>query len=836
MNLQLVRDRMRNHIFVQSALSLMLAISMAGPALAAFPQVLYHHPLGATRGGEATVVLKGSRLGDARQILFDDPGIEVLELKPTDEKSVELKIKTEKDLAPGRYPFRLVTASGVSNLRFLSIGTMPMVMEKEPNNQFDAPQPIPMDCTIEGNVDREDIDYFQVELKAGQRLTVEVEGLRHRWVLNNRDILDPHIAILNEKRFEVASCDDSPLFQQDGVCSFTPEEAGKYVVAIRDSSFGGQKNVCGYRLHVGSFPRPTTIVPAAGMQGDVLNASMIDVDGSVRDVSLQLPTGLIDSDSTGDQGTREWSVISEDDHGVSPTPNWIRVGNLPIVHEVEPNNNHRDAPKCEIPAVLCGVLGEANDFDCFSFECKKGKAYRVQLYARETLRSPLDGVVNVFGPDGKTIKSADDVGGSPDGFLTFSAGVDGFHTVRVYDHLRTGGPLHNYSIEVTHQVPNFKLDLKELRRDEAAIVPVPIGGHGAMVLRATRDGFNEEIEFEIEGLPEGVTAQTFPMPKGRVEIPVVFSASADAKLNGALFDVTGRGKLRDREVTGNLQQNHKIVLGQNRRAMLQHLTDRAAVAVCEAMPFDVELVQPKTPILRRGDKELLVKIQRHEGFDSTVSIKTLYTPPGIAVNNSRKIEKGKTEVIVPVTANANAALGAWPIVMQISYATKRGAATVTTAPIMLDVEMPVFNFSFPRTAAETGTEISLTVGVEKQRDIEGDLEIELVGLPNGVTSPEPIQKATLSDTAVTFPLVIDAKAKTGTHKTLVVRTRVTRDGESFMQTDGQGELRIDKPLPKKEPKAKEKKAEKKPVAKPKAKAAPKPLSRLEQLRQQKEAS
>ena len=641
---------------------------------AAVPNLTHHHPLGTTRGEEATIVLSGVRLGDARQVLFDEPGIEVLEVKPKDEKSVALKIKTDKKLQPGRYSFRLVTESGISNLRFLSVGTMPIVFEKEPNNQFDSPQAIPMDRTVEGNVDREDIDYYQVDLSAGQKLTVEIEGLRHRSELRNRNLFDPYIAIMDKKRFEVASSDDSTLFQQDGVCSFTPTEDGNYVIAVRDSSFGGQKNVCGYRLHVGSFPRPTTIVPAAGVEGDLLSASLIDIDGTVSEISLQLPTNWVDDKTKDGPSTRPWQVIVERDDGMSQTPNSIRVGNLPVVSETEPNGDYRKATKCDIPAVLCGVIGEPGDFDCFSFDCEKGKNYRVQLYARETLRSPLDGVLNVRGPDGKTIKNADDVGGKLDGFVTFKASVAGLHSVKIYDHLRGGGPLHNYLIEVTYQQPGFNLDFKELRRDEAMVVPVPVGGHNAMVVRATRDGFNEEIQFQVDGLPEGVTAQTFPMPKGRVEIPIVLSAKTDATILGTLFSIEGTGKIGDREVRGKLRQYHKIFLGQNRRALLDHFTDRAVTAVIDATPFEIELAQPKTPILRRGSKQLSINIKRSEGFDKPVSIKTLYNPPGLAVNNSRKIEKGKTSVDVPITANANAALGQWPMVMQISYVTKRGTA------------------------------------------------------------------------------------------------------------------------------------------------------------------
>ncbi len=824
----------RRPVVTATLLAAATSLGLFSPAMAAFPIVTYHQPLGVTRGGEATVVLHGDRLSDAREVLFDQPGIEVLECKPIDNKSVELKVKTEATLSPGMYSFRVVTASGATNLRFLSVGTMPTVDEVEPNNDFASPQEIAMNHTVEGNVDREDVDCYRVSLKAGQKLTVEIEGIRHRWSLNNRDILDPYIAILDEKRFEVAVSDDSMLFQQDGVCSFTPEEDGQYTILVRDSSFLGQRNICRYRLHVGSFPRPTTVIPSGGVQGEVLKAKLIDIDGTITDASVQLPTDLITAKNSAASPTQPYPVITEDASGISPSPNWIRVGELPIVTEVEPNNDHRKAPECTVPALLCGVIGEPGDFDCFAFDCKKGEKFRVKLYARETLRSPLDGVMNVFDDKGKTIKSSDDSGGKLDGFFDFTAASDSKQTIRIYDHLRGGSPLHNYLIEVSRLEPSFSIDLKELRRDEAMVVPVPVGGNGAMMVQVKRDQFNEEISLALEGLPEGVTAQTFPVPAGRVEIPVVFTAAADAKITGAYFDVLGEGKRGDTVVSADLQQHHKIVLGQNRRAMLEHSTPKAVMAVCDAMPFSIELVQPKTPVLRRGSKELLVRIKRDEGFENAVYLKTLYNPPGVGVNNSRKIDKGQTEVRIPITANQNAAMGTWPMVMQVSYGTKLGTQTVATAPIMLDVEDSVFNFKFPRAAAETGGETPLSITMEKIRDIEGEMEVQLVGLPNGVTCDAPSQKVTLESTTVTFPLKIAADAKTGLHKTLNVQTRISRDGEIMIQTNGTGEIRIDKPVVKKTPAAEP--AKKAAPPKPKTDAPPKPLSRLEQLRQEKESS
>ena len=58
---------------------------------------------------------------------------------------------------------------------------------------------------MQGVADREDDDYYQVQCKKGQRLSVEVEAMRL-----GRVMFDPYVAILDENRFELAVNDDSP--------------------------------------------------------------------------------------------------------------------------------------------------------------------------------------------------------------------------------------------------------------------------------------------------------------------------------------------------------------------------------------------------------------------------------------------------------------------------------------------------------------------------------------------------------------------------------------------------------------------------------------------------
>jgi hypothetical protein len=789
-------------------------------ASATLPIVLSLEPRGVVRGEETVVKFNGSRLADASEVLCDLPGIEILEVKPVSNSVTEVKLRAAADLTPGLYPIRLITKSGIANLRLLGVGSMPLVMEVEPNNDFAAPQKIELNTTVEGVVKREDVDHYQVQLKAGQTLNVEIEGIRLAYSLRNRDILDPYVAILDEGRFEVASSDDSALLQQDGFCTFTAPADGTYSILVRDSSFLGS-DLGGYRLHVGAFPRPVAVIPAGGPPSSILDAKLILSDGSTRNAKIPLPS----------ENYSRWGVTTQDDSGTAPSPNWIRVNELPVSMEQEPNDDRRKAPDVPVPGACCGVIEKPGDYDCFSFEAKKGTKYRVEVFARNVLRSPLDAVLNVFNPKAATLASSDDSRGMIDPYLEFDAKEDGKHTVRVYDHLRGGGPTHAYRIEVTIPTPGVDLTLKELRRDEAQVVSVPIGGSTAMVVSAQRNRYNGVVNLSVDGLPDGVTATTFPMPAGRPEAPVLLTAAADAKHNASLFTVFAKGDEKNPLIGGKLSQRHKLALGQNRRSMFGYDTQRAAMAVTDEVPFTLEVVQPKTPIVRNGSKSLKVRINKKEGFDDKVSFRTLYNPPGIGINNSRSIAKGKSEVDIPITANNSAGIGSWPILFVATYNSKTGSSVTATPPIMLEVENSLFKYEFPKSAGELGSEISVTIPMEVLREYEGEAEVELVGIPAGVTSPAPTQKINADSDSVTFPLVIDAKAKVGKHRTLNCQSRVKVGDETIIQITGTGELRIDKPLP-------PKKDAPKPAAKtadaPKQPAKPKPLSRLEQLRQQKE--
>ena len=393
--------KMQRNVLV-AACFLMLA--SASVAWASQPALTSSTPRGLQRGTTQKVTLRGTRLSDARQLLLDREGIHVKSVKPVDNSKVEVELEIPADTLPGLYPMRLVSETGISNMMMFSVGALPMVDEKEPNSDFAAPQAVENNVTIEGAVAREDEDYFVVELKQGERFTAELEGVRI--TKTRRDpFFDPYIAILNEERFELATSDDSPLLQQDCVCSIEAPADGKYIVVVRDSSFGGNNER--YRLHLGSFPRPIAVIPAGGPPGALIDMTFISISGDAWIERVQLPS----------QPSDAFPLVVSNERGVAPSPNYIRVQEQTNVLEKEPNDSLKEpSVGGELPAAFCGLIGEPGDMDFFSFQARKGQAIRVKTFARRVLRSGLDSVVNLYDSKNRRVAGNDDSGG-PDSHI-----------------------------------------------------------------------------------------------------------------------------------------------------------------------------------------------------------------------------------------------------------------------------------------------------------------------------------------------------------------------------------------------------------------------------------
>jgi hypothetical protein len=807
----------RSNIMLRAGLATFAILSaFSGAAFADSPAVGKVLPRGGQRGTEVDVTLTGAQLKDAQEIFFYKPGIEVVKLEAASDSSVKVRFKIAADAAPGEYPLRLRTATGISELRTFNVGLFPCVDEKEPNNKFTDPQKVELNTTVCGTITAEDVDYFVVEAKKGQRLTAEVEAIRLGLTL-----FDAYVAILDKKRFELDASDDTALLLQDPIASIVVPEDGQYIILVRETSYGGNDN-CQYRLHVGTFPRPMAVYPPGGRVGEEVELTFTgDVKGKITQ-KLKLPSTTSD----------KFAVWAQENGLMSPSPNWIRVTDLPNVLEQEPNDTREQATVTDLPLPVAfnGVIQKEGDEDWFRFKAKKGEEFDVRVYAR-VLRSPLDSTLTIF-QNGQQMATNDDAGG-PDSALRFKAPADGDYELRVRDHLRKGGPDFVYRVEFNPVKPMVYAHIpaydREPRDQVRQTIVVPKGNRYATWVRVNRAGFGGPMNLSFEGLPPGITYHVDTIAADVDRAIVVFEAAADAKVAGALAEVVARTV--DQKVEGGFRQDVNLVYGApNNTVYFGTRVHKLAVAVAEEAPFKLRIVEPKVPLVQSGTMNLKVVAERKAGFDKPIELRLLWAPPGIGAATTMTMPADKSEVEYPINANGNAALRTWKIAILGEANAGNGIGWVSTPLTPLTVAPPYIAMKIEMATVELGKTTEIVCKLDQLKPFEGKAKVSLHGFPSLVTVEPAEKEITKDDKEVIFKVITDLKSPAGQHKSLFGQIAVIEHGEPIYHSVGSGGIvRIDTPPPPKKDAPVAKPGEAKP-----ADASAKRLTRLEQLRQEAE--
>ena len=799
--------------------SLFAGFLLAGSLFATEPIISSLLPRGGQAGSTQEIIVRGQRLDQATEFLFYGEGIRTTKIE--EEKSTVLKVALEiaKDAPLGQHKLRIRTNEGLSNLYTFWVSPYPNVKEEEPNSAFDEAQAIPVNSTVNGVALNEDVDFYEINATKGQRISVEVEAIRL-----SGPLFDPYIAILDDKRFELATSDDSELLLQDSTLSVVAPRDGTYVVEVRESSYRGGSSFQ-YRLHVGNFPRPLVVFPAGGEAGKTVEFTFLgDAKGPFK-ASIKLPEN--ESDDELPYFHREGSLSS-------PSPNRIRISTYPSVLEKEPNQNRNDSTATEqfLPLAFDGVIQEDKDVDYFRFKAKKGQRYYIKAMAR-AVASPLDPVLNLYDAKGSSLVGNDDSNG-PDSLLTYTFPKDGEYLLRIKDHLDKGSPAHVYRIETHRILPEVSASIPLFRtRDTQSrqMLPIARGSQVATALNVSRKSFSGDLEILARNLPAGVTMEAPPVNGAFTSTPILLRAAKDAPLGQSLVDLSLVHENAEKKVkvSGGFKHDVALVYGPpNNRTYYHTKLSRLAVAVVDPIPFKVKLHQPVNPIVRSGSQNIKVEILRDANFTKAITVRILTRPPGIGAKSSISIAEGKSVGYYALTANGGSALGTWKIGVQAETGAPGGGIwRVASDFINLRVEEPFVSMKINMAAVQRGKEGEMICDLNVRRPFEGLATAELKGLPPFSATTKIEFDANTSQ--LSFPIQTEDKARAGLTKNLFCFVRVPMSGELITHTVRQGgQIRLDNPPPK--PKAP---AKPKPKEVAEAKPAPakkKPLSRLEQLR------
>lgn len=803
-----------NPRYIASLLSLLILGSL--PLQAAYPEFTSTQPRGIQRGTEMQLTITGNRLEDFESLIFFSPGFTQKSVEKVEARKVELTIAVDASVEPGNHLVRVRTRTGISHARQFFVGPYPNVAEVEPNSEFDTAQPIALDQTIEGLITSEDVDYYKLTVKKGQRISLEVDGLRLGYT-----VFDPYIAILDKDRFEKAFSDDTILHRQDGYCSFVAEYDGEYHIMVRDSSYRGS-NLSFYRLHVGSFRRPDVVYPAGGKLGSSMKVKFIDKDGAFEE-DVTLPT-------VENPGFHIFSKGAE----AAPSGNPFRLVSYDNVLETEPNNDQATATPVTVgePVALNGIIDAPGDVDFFKISLKKDQQVILQAFA-QSLGSPLDTVIGIYNEKGSRIAFNDDGGGRRrlDSKQTLKVPADGEYAISVTDHLGRGGPNFVYRLELaasqpelTFASPHYTVNDSHYRQFAA----VPRGGRMVLLANFSRTNVSGDYQFQAPNLPAGVKLLTQIAPKDQPGIPLLFEAAPDAPLGHATVPLQLTSVDPNVKVVGTMRQEFDVVR-QGNVIYYTEVRDQLPVAVVEEAPYSLEITKPAVPLVAGGILNLKVVAKRKEGFKAPIRVFLPWKPNGISTLGEQTIAEGQNECTFVLDAKTTTGAGTWNFVVMGEADAGNGRVynaspfcEVTTAPAYVNAP------AIPLVAVELGQEALMVAKIESLLPFEGEAEASIVGVPDTI----PIESAKINkDTKeVVFKVTTTEKSPVGKQGNLFVRVEIPVAGGTTTHRIALGStLRIDAPRKVVAKPAVVAEAKPKEETKP---AAPKQLSRLEQLRQE----
>ncbi len=542
------------------------------------------YPAGGQRGQRVTVTFTGVSLSGLSGVRASGTGVTVRSFKEMGARQAQAELEISPDAPLGRRNLRVVSRSGVSDPVWFQVGQLPEVMEKEPNPSVAESQPVELPVVVNARLNPgEDVDAFRFRARAGEVLTLAVEGFVLDSQRSDLAFLDTTLTVYDATGRIVARNEDFQTL--DPLLTFRPEKDGEYVAEIREQGYGGGDGAV-YRLTLGTVPWATALYPAGGRRGTTVSLEVGKPDGVRERASLTVPANCPDVLDTallpGQANTRPFVV-----------------GDLPEVLEQEPNDTPAQANPLTMPAVYNGRIERKGDRDAFRVPLRKGEGIRIDVLAGRILRSPVDLTLTVLNEAGNSIAANDDnphtfeatdnredsLSGDP--LIELIAPADGVYTVVIRDIGGRGHPDFVYRASVTPREPSFTLDTwydNPLIMGPGACGVIPVQIHRYA-------GFAGEVKLRITGLPTGYTGSEAIIPAGRLiygpSASLTIRAPAEAKVGTLVpFGIEGEAEVNGRKVV--IRTTPLAHLGQNNDHGIRRVTDTFLACVVPAEQYRIE--------------------------------------------------------------------------------------------------------------------------------------------------------------------------------------------------------------------------------------------------------
>ncbi|HEV3444026.1 MAG TPA: hypothetical protein VG099_05245, partial [Gemmataceae bacterium] len=617
----------------------------------------------------------------------------------------------------GYHSLRLTTVRGISNLKLFCIDDLPQAPEVTSNRDKTTPQALPVPCVVAGTLDAEKSTWFQITVKAGERLSFDVLGRRLGGPI------DPQLSIYDvASKREIAYENDSPGCQSDPRLSYVFKTAGDYLIEVKDVlNRGGGDYV--FRLRVGDFPLATVPIPMAiqrGHSGSVAFAGP-EVHG-VLPVKVTAPKDFV---------TQALWVAPKGPSGLYGWPVALAVSDLPELVDIDQLRPEPDKIlHPEIPVGVTSRLQKSDQTNSCIFTAKKGQKLLVEVQTLE-LGSPT--LVYMVLRNAKTkaeiAKSNPQANPPLDQTIDFTAPEDGDYVVEVQHLNYLGGPSEAYHLTITPSRPSFEVTVSLDRFDLAA------DGFVALPLQVKRTNFAGPIDVTALG-PAGLTGHgtiAANQPAG-----ILLLKAKDLPLGPKIISLVAEATI-DKAVVKQLVSVRQAVSQSLTNLPLppRDLLTQIAIGVREGDPFRLIATLDQNGCVAGLPANFTVAVERGQGFDGDVALNPPGgLPPGVAPPKLPTIAKGQKEVTFKLDINTKVPPG--PYQLTFSGKGKRDGKefTVAAMPTTLDVITQPFDLEITpaKVSLAAGDKGKITVKAIRKGGYDGPITVEVKNLPAKVTA------------------------------------------------------------------------------------------------------